>query len=230
MRKIPFLIFIFSSFIGFSQPRKRVAPVTVRGVIGIPRSVSSQMFRTSFSGVYEGNLSVNVRLFTNFFAGVGYQNSFFQNNKKVFVYYTAPQGQSTTVSLSYNTKLMGNAGFIKIGYDQLFERGYFSYSINTGYMRLSYNNVHADTASENKPFVGLDFGSAYVQPEIAVNFIADRAVSFSIFLGYTTLFYKYDPKAPRFAHVAEVKDSKNNYYMGWINIGFGFNIHIGSNK
>jgi hypothetical protein len=65
-----------------------------------------------------------------------------------------------------------------------------------------------------------------LQPEIAVNFLTDRRLSFSIILSYTTLFYFYDPKAPRFNQFEEINDLSNKAVMGWINIGFGFNILI----
>lgn len=225
------LIVLFLGFVGicFAQQTKRNADVTIRSNIGIPKSLSSQMFRIAFNGVYEGNISVNHRLFTNFFAGLGYQNTHFQNNKKVFAYYQAKNqsGQTTGAFLSYNTRMIGHAGFIKLGYDQFFEKGYVSYALNTGFMITSYKNVINDTTPANRPYVSKNFNAPYVQPEIAINFLADRAVCFSLMLSYTTLIYKFDPKAPRFNGIGQVVvDTRNNYFVSWINIGFGCNILI----
>jgi len=230
MRKILILIFLNGASIGFSQQQKKNAFFTIRGNIGIPKSVSSQMFRTAFNGVYEGNLSVNFRTFSNFFVGVGYQNSHFQNNKKVFAYYQSKtqNGNSTGAFLSYNTRMIGHAGFFKLGYDQFFDKGYVSYSINTGMMMTNYQNVEVDTNAANKPYVSKVFNAPYVQPELAVHFLADRALSFSIMFSYTTMFYKFDPKAPRFNAIEQVVETRNKYVMSWINLGFGFNIHIHS--
>lgn len=229
MRKIFLLIFLSFFLNCLSQERgKKNAPVTVRGIVGIPRTISSKMLRTSFSGVYEANLSVNARLFNNFFAGLGYQNSYFQNNKAVFVYYQVPSSQKTAgASLSYNTKMMGHGGFLKLGYDKFFDKGYVSYSLNTGYVKMSYINVNDDSSTVNLPFDPKDFTAPFVQPEIAVNFMADRSLSFSLILSYTTLIYTFNPKAPRFAHIQQVQEQSNNYYMSWISIGFGFNVLIG---
>ncbi|MBL7932733.1 MAG: hypothetical protein JNL60_12565 [Bacteroidia bacterium] len=229
MKKIICFVLLCLHFVSFSQEkRKKTAPYSIRGNIGIPRTISSQMFRTCFNGVYEAGLSVNFRLFDNFCVGVGYQNTFFQNNKNVFVYYTVPASQKTGGStLSYDTKLMGHGGCIKLSYDQFFEKGYFSYSIHAGAMRMNYLNVISDTTAPNQPFVAQYFTSPYIQPEIAIHFLADRAASFSIMLSYTNLLYKYDPKAPRFANFEQVSNKKNNYIMSWLNIGFGFNIMIG---
>lgn len=201
------------------QPGKKNALFTVRGVIGIPRGISSAMFRTSFAGLYETNISTNLRVFNNFYAGVGYQNSHFKNNSFLkFTYFNA--------SIPYNTRLIGNGVFVKLGYDQFFDKGYASYSLNTGYMRENYIHVNADTNIANKPFVGTTFYAPYLQPELAINFLADRSLTFSLILSYTTLFYKYDPKAPRFNQFADVNTASNRYFMGWINIGFGFNVLI----
>lgn len=229
MRKILILIFLSSFFNCLSQEKqKENASFTIRGNIGIPRTISSKMFRTGFSGVYEGNLSLNFKLFSNFFAGLGYQNTFFQNNKQVFVFYQVPASQKTAgASLSYDTKIMGHGGFLKLGYDKFFDKGYVSYSLNTGYAKMSYLNVYDDSSAVNLPFIAKDFTAPFVQPEIAVNFLADRSLTFSLMLSYTTMFYKFDPKAPRFAHISQLEEQSNNYVMSWLNIGFGFNILIG---
>jgi len=227
MRKILviFLAGIYS--ITYSQVHKENPFFTIRGNIGIPRSVSSQMFRTSFKGVYDGNISANLKMGKFMFIGAGYQNSYFQNNKEVFVYYTVPSGQKTGgISLAYDTKMIMHGGFLKFGYDKFFEKGYITFALNVGYLRAFYTNVIEDSALTNQPFVPKNFSTPYAQPEVSINFLADKSVGFSIMLGYTTLFYKFDPKAPRFADVQQVQDSHNKYLISWINIGFGFNILI----
>lgn len=218
---IVFLLILFSGVPAIAQgPKREGAPFTVRGVIGIPRAISSAQFRTAFAGLYEGNVSVNAKLFSNFFVGLGYQNTHFKNSG--FLKY-----QYFNAEIPYNTRLMGHCGFIKLGYDKFFEKGFVSYSINTGVMLAQYQNVNQDTSLANRPFVEPRFNAPFVQPEIGINFLADRSLSFSLILSYTTLFYKFDPKAPRFAQFGEVQEKKNNHVMSWINIGFGFNVMIG---
>ncbi|MEO6305384.1 MAG: hypothetical protein ABIP51_19640 [Bacteroidia bacterium] len=217
-RTLTILIVCFCLF-GFSQKEgQENALYTIRGNIGIPRVVGSQMFRTSFAGLYEGNLSLNLKLFGNFFVGVGYQQTQFQNNKFLkFQYFNA--------SIPYNTRLFCNGTFLKLGYDKFFsDKGYATFSLNSGLMLNNYTNVNADTSLSNRPYGLKDFSGGYVQPETSINFIVDKHLAFSIMLSYTTMFYKFDPKAPRFAHFQEVKDSRNRYFMNWINIGFGFTI------
>ncbi|MBA2612505.1 MAG: hypothetical protein H0U95_11070 [Bacteroidetes bacterium] len=217
-RVLSALILCFSLF-GFSQKEgQENALFTIRGNIGIPRVIGSQMFRTSFAGLYEGNLSLNVRLFGNFFVGAGYQNTQFQNNKFLkFQYFNA--------SIPYNTRLLSSGAFIKLGYDKFFsDKGYATFSLNSGIMLNNYFNVNADTSLANRPYGPTGFSAPYIQPETSLNFIVEKRLAFSIMLSYTTMFYKYDPKSPRFAHFQEVKDSRNRYFMNWINIGFGFTV------
>jgi len=225
MRGLITLFFIAISGIFFAQEKlteKRNALVTIRGNIGIPRTISSQMFRTCFNGVYEANLSVNVRLFNNVFVGVGYQNSHHQNNKFLkFQYFNA--------SIPYNTRIMAHGGFVKIGGDRFFSADNFmSYSINSGLMQVNYTNVNADTNKLNRPYGPVSYITPYVQPEMSVNFIVDekKTMSLSIMLSYTTLFSNFDPKSPRFNHFEQVNTTKNKYVMSWINIGFGFAVLI----
>lgn len=234
MRRLFLFLGLVLPLLFFSQTRdKRSAPYTVRFNVGIPKSVSSQKFRTAFNGVVESNLSVSARLFTNFFVGLGYQYTHFQNNKEVFAYYRAkdPKGNNTGATLSYNTRLEGNAGFIKLGYDHFFEKGFVTMALNSGYNLMQYRNVVNDTSSkslsENIPFVSTSFATPYVQPEISVSFMADRSLTFSLLFSYTTLLYKFDPKAPRFNGIGELKEKSNNYFISWINIGFGCTVLLG---
>lgn len=220
MKRIFFVLFFISSFCFSQKIDKQNSLLTIRGNIGIPRSISSKMFKTAFNGIFEANLSFNVRLFDNFFVGIGYQAAQFQNNKFLkFQYFNN--------SIPYDTRLTANCGFVKLGYDKFFsEKGYMSYCLNSGFMQCNYSNVNLDTNINNKPFGKLIFSAPYIQPEVSANFIVDNTISFSIMLSYTTLFSNFDPKAPRFNHFEEVKKTSNKYYMSWLNIGFGFNILI----
>lgn len=205
--------------------KKQNAPFTIRGNIGIPRTISSQMFHTCFNGVYEANLSVNARVTDNFFIGLGYQNTGFQNNKKIFTYYQAPG--KIYGSLSYNTRIMAQATFIKLGYDKFFSpTAYMSYGLNGGYMLFNYTNVQLDTNIANRPYGATSVIVPYAQPEMSVNFTVDekQQLALSIFLSYTTQFSHFDPKAPRFNHFEEVKNKNNGYFVSWFNIGFGFSV------
>lgn len=224
MRKYLLIIFCtFSIFCSSQKINKENPFFTIRGNVGIPRTTGSMMFRDCFSGIYEANLSFDFKLSGNFFVGLGYQNGLFKNHKS-FVFYKASNG-----SLSYNTQLIQNGGFLKLGYDKYFsENAYMNYSLNSGFMFCNYTGVVPDTSNANKPYGLTKFSTPYVQPEMSINFVVGekQALSFSIMLSYTTLFYQFDPKAPRFNHFQDIYIKGNRYYMNWVNIGFGFNALI----
>lgn len=223
MRKILTIIIIACTVcFSFSQEGgQKNARYTIRGNVGIPRPVSSKMFRTSFAAIYEANLSVNLRLFDNFYAGVGYQNTFFRNNKFL-------KQQYFNTSIPYTTSLSGQGIFVRLGYDKfLSDVAYVSYSVNSGIMLARYADVNPDTSVANMPYGSLKFTAPYIQPEVAVNFIAEKRLSFSIMLSYTTMLYNFDPKSPRFNQFEKINKASNNYFMSWINIGFGVNVLLG---
>jgi hypothetical protein len=221
MRQISLVILLSLSLLSFSQKgEQRNALFTIRGNIGIPKAVSSQMFRTCFAGLYEANLSANLRMFDNFYVGVGYQNSHFQNNKFL-------KQQLFNNLVSYNTRCVSNGAFMRLGYDKFFsDKGYFGYALNAGYAMCSYLNINQDSSLLNRPYGPERFNAMYVQPEISANFIVDKTLAFSFFFSYTTQFSKFNPRSPRFNQFEQVKKTSNNYVMSWINIGIGFTVLI----
>jgi hypothetical protein len=222
--RLLFILLLSAPGFLFSQMRdKRSAPFTLRFNIGIPQGISSGKFRTSFKSVLEGNVSYNARLFSEFFVGVGYQYTNFQNNTNIFVESVTPLGYKIT----YNTHFVANSGFLKIGYDKFFEKGFATVSLNAGYSSCQYTKVVMDTTAANKPYGATSFNAPYLQPEFSVSFLADRSASFSLLLSYTTLFSRFDPKGPRFAGYEQIAAKSNNYFISWLNIGFGCTVLLG---
>jgi len=204
--------------------QKKLADFSIAGNFCIPSILSSDMYRTSFDGIYEMNFSVNKAMGDNFFGGLGYQNVLFQNDEGLkYAYFNA--------DIPYDTRLMGNGVFARFSYVRFFSSiGYMSYSMHAGYMMLHYYNVNADTSEANQPYGAQKFNAPYLQPELAVNFIVDKTISFGIILSYTTLFSKFDPKAPRFNQFEEISSQSNNYVMSWLNFGFNFNVLLNRKK
>jgi len=231
MRRFPVILFLFMSVLAYSQKIDKQNPFfTVRGNVGIPRSTGSMMFRQSFTGIYEVNLAAVVRPGKNFVVGLGYQNALFKNVKSIGVIQYSQGGKTIALS-NYNTQIIEHGGFFKMGYDQFVTpTSYLNYSINSGLMFCQYTGVVPDTSIANRPYGETKFFAPYTQPEISMHFIAgeEQLLSFSMMLSYTTLFYKFDPKAPRFNGLPDppIYTKGNRYFMNWINIGLGFNVLI----
>ena len=219
--------FFYSAYA--QTPGQQNAPFTIRGNLGLPIPVTSKSFHTTFAGLFEANMSFNLRLFGKFYAGVGYQASLFKCNKFLQQQlYTSPT-KNTTVP--YNTTMLGNGIFLKLGYDKFFSekgKGYFSYALNAGYMLCNYADVNPDTSATNRPYQSQRFSAPFVQPEVSVNWIVERTLSFSLMFSYTTVLYRFDPRAPRFNQFDEIGKASNRYAISWCTIGFGFNVLIHS--
>lgn len=227
MKRLVYMLLLVVPTCGLSQSTKHNPFFTVRGNIGIPKTLGNNKFHVTFNGVYDANVSANLRFSGDLFIGAGYASTSMRNNR------TGAFAAVTTTnagSLYYNTRLIGHGGFLKFGTDLMFDNniGFASFSMNAGYMFFGYTNIEIsrDTLKDNLPQVGKKFSAPYVQPEIAVSFLTDKMISFSVMMGYTTLFYKFDPKAARFNHVPVVQEAPNKRVMGWINLGFGFSILI----
>lgn len=224
MRNLLFIVLFFPAIYSAQNKQKKLADYSIAGNFCIPSILSSDMYRTSFDGIYELNFSVNKAMSDNFFAGIGYQNVLFQNDEGLkYAYFNA--------SIPYNTRLMGNGVFARFSYIRFFSAiGYMSYSMHAGYMMSHYYNVNADTSEANQPYGAQKFNAPYLQPELAVNFIVDKTISFGVILSYTTMFSIFDPKAPRFNQFEEISSQSNKYFMSWLNFGFNFNVLLHRKK
>jgi hypothetical protein len=225
MNRFLVILMLFVCFAARGQNKqKHLANFTVNGSFCIPNILSSEMFRVSFDGIMESNLSVSAETGENFFIGLGYQNVLFQNDQNLkYAYFNA--------SIPYDTRLIGNGIFARFSYVRFFsDIGFMSYALNGGYMLSHYTRVNNDTSKANQPFVPQEFNAPYIQPEVGVNFIVDKTISFAVQLSYTTLFTHFDPKAPRFNQFEEIATASNNYLMSWFNIGFGFKVLLNKRK
>jgi hypothetical protein len=225
MRFITILIFCIQFSVGYSQDKQqRNSPFTIRGNIGINKPLTSKQFSRAFLGIYEANVSFNYQVAGNFYAGIGFENIMFKNSERFkLLFYQA--------SLPYNTRLNGNGGFLKLGYDKFVtESIYVSYALNTGYILAKYINVHPDTSLLNRPYPALDLSAPFVQPEFSANFVTEKSLSFSLIFAYNTLFYRFNPKAPRFNDIDGVTGVSNKYLMSWVTFGFGFTVLLGNKK
>jgi ribosome-associated translation inhibitor RaiA len=119
-------IFLVGAGARAQQVRRDALPaVTIRGNIGIQKPLTSAQFRQSFAGLYEGNVSANVRIAGNLSAGAGYQSTYFKTNEFLRREITA------RASLPYRTSLISDAGFIRLGYDHFFKtNGFIGYALS----------------------------------------------------------------------------------------------------
>lgn len=215
--------FMLLSFLLQAQVVRRTetSAVTIRGNMGIPKPISSARFYQSFTGVFEGNLSVGFRVAKDLSAGLGYQATAFRNNDlfKQKIY---------NAELPYKTSLDCHGGFVRLGYDQFWKQNSFvSYALNAGYTAGKYNNVNPDSSFHNRPLIDREFRTPFIQGECGVNWVMEQRLAFSLFVSYTTYFMRFDARAPRFNQFEEIRKKTNNYVISYFNFGFGFTVLLG---
>lgn len=231
------ILFFVVSIKCFSQeaPVKKLLPrLSVRAAVTIPKVVSSQAFAASFSGIFDANISVNLRLFSNFTFGAGYDGTLFVNQL-----YFRQQGQ--------NTRLQIHDGFLRLGYDYLAtEKRFWTFSLCSGVSYNLYTGVSANSGYTGVPASPAltarndslnarprSFFAPFLRPEIAINFLVEENFAFGIHVAYNYCLYTYDPRYCAFDVYSfpinqpgqlKINDVylRNRANMGWISFGFGF--------
>lgn len=194
----------------FSQDKAPELPkFSVRGNVSIPKVVSSNAFRNSFSGVVCGDMNFNYKIASNFFIGTGYS-------------YTYHKSQKVFRDKNLNANLQSQNAYVKLGFDKFFsDNGFATFSLNAGYNFNTYRGViyKSDSLIGKYP---TEFASAFVEPMIGLYFIVDPNFAIGGHISYSYNFSKFDPTYPGFDKYFEYSKVKNNWNMSMINLGFGF--------
>jgi hypothetical protein len=202
--------FLMSCLFSFSQESKPQLPkLSIRGNAGIPKVTSSQAFRNSFSGVFVGDLNIDYKIFSNFFAGIGYS----------YTYYTP---QKVFRDQAINTNLQSHNGYLKLGVDHFFSNnGFATISLNTGYNYNQYTSIvyKNDTLKGKFP---TQFNSSFIEPMLGLYFIVDPNFAIGGHLSYNYNFSQFNPNYPSFNKWFDYGKVKNNWNMSSITFGFGF--------
>jgi hypothetical protein len=210
-------ILLFTWCIVRSQQEKSAPELprfSIRANAGIPKIASSAQFRNSFSGVITGDASVNCKLFSDFFAGVGYSYTYYKCQK----YFRDPLRDNI------NTILQTQNGYVKVGYDEFFsERGFVTFSINMGYSLSQYKSVRYKNDSLKGKYP-TQYSNAFIEPMIGVYFIVDPNFAIGGHLSYNYNFAQFNPLYPQFNEWGPYGYTgiSNKWNMSLITLGFGF--------
>ncbi len=210
MKYILSYLILMSCLFSFAQDKAPELPrFAIRGNIGIPKAVSSQSFRNSFSGVMTGDMNMTCKLTPKFFVGLGYSYTYYKSQK-------AFRDQNV------NTYMQSQNGYLKLGIDHFFsDNGFATFSVNTGYNYNEYKGLkyRSDTLIGKYP---TKFSSAFVEPIIGLYFIADPNFAIGGHISYNYNFSQYNPTYPGFDRWFDYNKVKNNWNMSMITLGFGF--------
>lgn len=206
-------VLVFVSSLAFSQKETTLLPrFAIRAECNIPKVLSSQAYRTSFNGLYDGGIKFTGRLMSNFCLGIGYNNALFNTTTQ----FRDPYGRNI------NTRQQVHDGVFSIVYDKFAgEKSFWSFSLNTGVSYNKYTSVvaKADSLYKNIP---TNFVTGFIRPEASINFLVESNFAFSINLSYNLSLYNFDPTIPRLDKYLNYNQLRNNFNVGWLSFGFGF--------
>ncbi len=188
---------------------------SIRFATTLPAPVSNAVLRTKFRGIYEANLSFNLRLATNFFAGFGFKDGLLGIDGNV---------PNPKTNLTLNTKMQMYTGYVKVGYNKYHTENVFStFACNIGYNSSFFTNV----VNVNSPILDKTFTSVLVEPEYSLNFAIEDNFSIGIFVSYNYMPTAFSPANIAFQDVTSITGLKTNSPTGIINFGFGFYYGMG---
>lgn len=183
--------------------------VSIRANVSIPKVVSSQSFRNSFSGVVGLDANVNYKIASNFFVGLGYS-------------YTYYKPQKVFRDQNVNANMQSQNAYLKIGVDKFFsDNGFATFSLNTGYNFNEYQGLvyKNDTLKGKYP---TQFSSSFIEPMIGLYFIVDPNFAIGGHISYNYNFSQFNPAYPSFDKWFDYRNTTNKWNMSMITIGFGF--------
>lgn len=198
----------------------KIQPFNIRASCTVPKIMSSEAFRTSYSGFFDAQLSLNFRVLKKFSLGLGYKSALF-----------GPQLYFRQKGLS--TRLQVHDGFIKLGYDKILgDKGFLTFSIDAGPTFNKYTSVKFAQDSLNGKYP-TSFVGGFIRPELAINFMVEENFAFGFIFAYNYCLFNYDTKYNGFGSYADSKSTagniiyegtgyKNKASMGWFSFGFGF--------
>ncbi len=191
---------------------------SIRFSTTLPTPVSNAVLRTKFRGIYEMNLSFNLRLSTSFFAGLGFKSGLLGLNG-------VPNPDTNKNGLDLNTKMQLYTGYIKVGYNKFHTENIFStFALNMGYNSSFFTGV---VNPKNETNLNKTFTSVLIEPEYSLNLAVEETFSIGIFLSYNYMATVFNPTNIALQDVTSLSGLKTTSSTGIINFGFGFYFGMG---
>ena len=219
MKYLVFSLLLMPVFILKSQDKSPELPrFSIRVNCGIPKLASSELLRNTFSGIINAEASLNCKLFSNFFVGVGYS-------------YSYSKSQDALRKQNINPNMQMQNGYLKIGYDHFFsENGFTTISLNVGSNFTSFSGIqyYNDSLKGKYP---TQFVSGFVEPQLGVYLIVDPNLAIGGNIGYNYNFSQFDSRYPGTDKwLPNSSGLSNKWNISSITLCFGMYIGLGKKK
>ncbi len=219
MRVKKYLVF-FNVIICGLHAQNKLARFSLKGEGSIPTSISSQAFRNTFVGEFQTGGQFNIRLFHNFYSGVGFNYVLFKTSKNF-------QFISGSSPLPYDFFLRSHNANFTIGYFMPVEvennrpPQFGCVELRAGYSYNKYTNVVLKVDS-GKPEPLTEFTTAFIQLNGSYTFMVEENLGFGIYTNYTIFASIFNPEYASLNKYTNYSKWKNNFNISFIALGLHF--------
>ncbi len=201
--------FIERDFIETRDIHFKESLLFIRGVAAVPNVLANPGFRHSFKGIYDGSLSLNIRIASGFSVGVGLKNVLISTQERL---------------QSVNTRMQLYTGFMRLGFTHFHsEKTFSAFAINFGYNKSFYTNV----VPLRSAIISKEYSSLVFEPEYSINFAVEENFSIGILISYSFLSTPFEAKNIALQDYSSQSSLGNTKANGILNFGFCFHVGMG---
>jgi hypothetical protein len=181
----------------------------IQGVTIVPNVIANPGFRHSFKGIYEANLSLNIRIASGFSLGVGMKNTLISTRERI---------------QDVDERMQLYTAFTRFAFSRYHtERTYSTLAANVGYNNSFFTNV----VSIHSDVITREYSSLVIEPEYSINFVVGETFTIGIFASYAFYTTPFEAKNIALQDYSSQSALGNDKGNGMLNVGFCFHIGMG---
>lgn len=206
----------------FLNGQNKLPLFSFKGEGGIQTSLSSEAFRNTFLGEFQTGGQFVVRLFHQFYSGVGFNYALFKTSKNF-------QFRVGNVVVPSDFFLRAHNFNITIGYflpvevDANKPHQFGCIELRAGYGFNRFTNIPVNNSMGNLP---MEFNSAFLQPHFSYTFMVEENLGFGGYINYTLYTNTFNPKLAGLDYYVDYSKWKNNFNISWITLGLHFHLYF----
>ena len=181
----------------------------IQGVAVVPNVIANPGFRHSVKGIYEGNLSLNIRIVSGMSLGVGMKNALISTQERI---------QSVDFRMQLYT------AYVRFAYAHYHtQKTYSTLALNGGYN----NSFFTGLRPLYSPVISNKYNSLVIEPEYSINFAVEENFSIGIFISYAYFLTPFEAVNIGIQDYSSASTLGNNQSNGMLNVGFNFHVGMG---
>lgn len=216
------LIFLMSFFTLVSSSQNKLPRFSLKGEGGIQTSISSEAFRNTFVGEFQTGGQFVIRLFHQFYGGVGFNYALFKTSKNF-------QFRIGNVTLPSDFFMRAYCANFTIGYFLPVEvesnkpPQFGCIELRAGYSYNRFTNIPLNEKMGNPP---MEFRTNFIQPHFSYTFLVEENLGFGAHINYTLYTGFFNPSDGGLNYYADYSKWKNNFNISWMTLGIHFHLYF----